>query len=121
MTYGADCSPNEALVEFAQRSDLLIVEATLPRPERTGVRGHLTPAEAAEHALRANVKHVLLTHVSDELDELWVRKCACRVFSGPVSVAREGAVYEMSGGAIPQPARQPDPPRPDPQPVATRT
>ncbi len=116
ITYGADCSPNEALVEFARDSDLLIVEATLPRPERTGVRGHLTAAEAAEHALRANVKHVLLTHLSDELDELWVRKCACRVFSGPVSIAREGAVYEMSGGAIAEPA-----PQPDPQPVASGT
>jgi len=96
ITYGADCSPNEELVEFARDTDLLIVEATLPRPERTGIRGHLTPSEAAEHASRANVKRVLLTHVSDELDELWVRKCACRVFSGPVAVAREGAVYETA-------------------------
>ena len=95
ITYGADCSPNEQLVEFARDTDLLIVEATLPRPERTGIRGHLTPEEAAEHALRADVKRVLLTHVSDELDELWVRKCACRAFAGPVEVAREGAVYEM--------------------------
>ena len=77
ITYGADCSPNEQLVEFARDTDLLIVEATLPRPERTGIRGHLTPTEAAEHASRANVKRVLLTHVSDELDELWVRNCAC--------------------------------------------
>ena len=77
-----------------QLTDLLIVEATLPRPERTGVRGHLTPQEAAEHACRANVKQVLLTHVSDELDELWVRGCARRAFEGPISVAREGAVFE---------------------------
>ena len=83
ITYGADCSPNEQLVEFAKGTDLLIVEATLPRPERTGIRGHLTPQEAAEHAKRAGVKRVLLTHVSDELDELWVRKCACRAFDGP--------------------------------------
>jgi ribonuclease BN (tRNA processing enzyme) len=94
ITYGADCSPNEALVEFARDTDLLIVEATLPRPERTGIRGHLTPQEAAEHACKANVRQVLLTHVSDELDELWVRACAKRAFPGPISVAREGAVYE---------------------------
>ena len=80
VTYGADCSPNETLVEFARGTDLLIVEATLPRPERTGKRGHLTPEEAGEHATRANVKRVLLTHVSDELDELWVRKCADAAF-----------------------------------------
>jgi ribonuclease BN (tRNA processing enzyme) len=94
ITYGADCSPNDALVEFARGTDLLIVEATLPRPERTGVRGHLTPQEAAEHATRADVKSVLLTHVSDELDELWVKGCARRAFKGPIAVAHEGAVYE---------------------------
>ena len=44
ITYGADCSPNDQLVEFASGTDLLIVEATLPRPERTGIRGHLTAA-----------------------------------------------------------------------------
>jgi ribonuclease BN (tRNA processing enzyme) len=94
ITYGADCSPNDELVEFARDTDLLIVEATLPRPERTGVRGHLTPKEAAEHASRANVKRVLLTHVSDELDELWVKGCAREAFKGPIAVAREGAVYQ---------------------------
>jgi ribonuclease BN (tRNA processing enzyme) len=125
ITYGADCSPNEELVEFARNTDLLIVEATLPRPERTGIRGHLTPAEAAEHAARANVKQVLLTHVSDELDELWVRKCALNVFPGPVSVAREGAVYE-TGTAHPEPAPRaeavsagaPMPKAPEPAPAA---
>jgi ribonuclease BN (tRNA processing enzyme) len=93
ITYGADCSPNEQLVEFAQGTDLLIVEATLPRPERTGMRGHLTPQEAGEHATRAAVKRVLLTHVSDELDELWVKRCARKEFSGPIDVASEGAVF----------------------------
>ena len=34
-------------------TDLLLIEATLPRPERTGERGHLTPAEAGEHGRRA--------------------------------------------------------------------
>jgi ribonuclease BN (tRNA processing enzyme) len=93
VTYGADCSPNETLVEFAKDSDLLIVEATLPRPERSGKRGHLTPQEAGEHAKRAGVKRVLLTHVSDELDALWVCKCARYAYDGPIEVAREGAVY----------------------------
>jgi ribonuclease BN (tRNA processing enzyme) len=94
ITYGADCSPNEQLVEFAQGTDLLIVEATLPRPERTGMRGHLTPEEAGQHATRAGVKRVLLTHVSDELDELWVRRCAGKAFAGRIDVAAEGAVYK---------------------------
>jgi ribonuclease BN (tRNA processing enzyme) len=123
ITYGADCSPNEELVAFARDTDLLIVEATLPRPERTGIRGHLTPSEAAEHASRANVKRVLLTHVSDELDELWVRKCACRAFDGPVSVAREGAVYETGtpGSAEPAAAAETDGAAPAPPPAPAST
>jgi ribonuclease BN (tRNA processing enzyme) len=81
------------LIDFAKGTDLLMIEATLPRPERTGIRGHLTPEEAADHAKKAGAKRVVLTHLSDELDELWVRKCACRIFKGKVEVAREGATY----------------------------
>jgi ribonuclease BN (tRNA processing enzyme) len=95
FTFGADCSPTEELVEIARDTDLLMVEATLPRPERTGIRGHLTPAEAGEHARRAGARRVVLTHISDELDELWARRSAEETFGGPVEVAREGAVYEV--------------------------
>jgi ribonuclease BN (tRNA processing enzyme) len=95
FTYGADCRPGDELVEIAKDTDLLIVEATLPRPERTGVRGHMTPAEAGEHARRAGARRVVLTHISDELDELWARDQARDAFGGPVEVAHEGAVYTV--------------------------
>jgi ribonuclease BN (tRNA processing enzyme) len=39
MTFGADHAPSDELVAFAGGTDLLLLEATLPRPERTGVRG----------------------------------------------------------------------------------
>ena len=95
LTYGADCSPTDDLVDFAQGTDLLIIEATLPRPERTGMRGHLTPEEAGDHGRRANAKRLVLTHISDELDEVWAREEAERSYGGPVEVAREGAVYVL--------------------------
>jgi ribonuclease BN (tRNA processing enzyme) len=95
LAYGADSSPNEDVVEFAHGADLLIVEATLPRPERTGMRGHLTPREAGEHARAAAVKAVLLTHMSDEMDALWARREAEAGFGGPVHIAREGAVFNI--------------------------
>src|SRR5690606_18113061 len=41
FTFGADCAPAEELVRFAERTDLLMLEATLPCPERSGDRGHL--------------------------------------------------------------------------------
>jgi ribonuclease BN (tRNA processing enzyme) len=95
LTYGADSAPADELVRFAEGADLLMIEATLPRPERDGARGHLTPAEAGEHGKRANVGRLVITHFSDEMDELWARREAERAFEGPVSVAREGAVYEL--------------------------
>jgi ribonuclease BN (tRNA processing enzyme) len=95
FTFGADCSPTEELVEAARETDLLLIEATLPRPERTGKRGHLTPAEAGEHARRAGAHRVVLTHISDELDADWARDEASKTFGGPVEVAQEGASYEV--------------------------
>ena len=95
ITFGADCCPNDALVEFARETDLLVIEATLPRPERTGIRGHLTPEEAGAHARRAGARSALLTHVSDELDAEWVAAEGSRGFGAPVAVASEGATFDL--------------------------
>lgn len=95
FTYSADCSPNEALIDFARDTDLLLIEATLPRPERTGERGHLTPEEAGEHGRQAGAKRVVITHFSDELDSEWARERAAAAFGGQVELAHDGAVYTL--------------------------
>jgi ribonuclease BN (tRNA processing enzyme) len=95
LTFSADCAPSDALTEFARDTDLLLIEATLPRPEGEGPRGHLTPAEAGEHGAKANAKRVVLTHYSDELDAEWARAEATRTFAGPVDMAAEGAVFAI--------------------------
>ena len=95
FVYGADSAPNEKLIEFADGADLLMVEGTLPRPEREGPRGHLTPSEAGEHAARAQVGRVVITHISDELGDEWARAEAERGYGGAVEVAHEGATYEI--------------------------
>jgi ribonuclease BN (tRNA processing enzyme) len=95
LTYSADCSPNDALVEFAHGTDMLLIEATLPRPERTGARGHLTPSEAGEHGRRAAARRLVITHFSDELDADWAAAEAREAYGGPVDLAAEGAVYAV--------------------------
>jgi ribonuclease BN (tRNA processing enzyme) len=106
LTYGADCSPNEELCTFARDTDLLLVEATLPRPEREGPRGHLTPEEAGDHARRAEARRVVVTHVSDELDPAWVRAEAERAFGAAVDLAAAGATYDVPADkAAPAPGR----------------
>ena len=95
LTYSSDCAPNDDLVSFARGTDMLLIEATLPRPERTGVRGHLTPEEAGEHGRRALARRLVLTHYSDELDADWARAQAGQAYGGDVELAREGAVYDL--------------------------
>jgi ribonuclease BN (tRNA processing enzyme) len=105
FTFGADCSPNDELCTFAQDTDPLLIEATLPRPAREGPRGHLTPAEAGEHGRRAGAGRLVITHISDELDAGWAVAEASRGFGGPVELAREGAVYRVAArpGIRPRP------------------
>ena len=95
FVFSGDSAPSDALVAFARDADLLLVEATLPRPEREGPRGHLTPREAGEHAKLAGARRVVLTHISDELDFEWARVEAERAFKGRVDVAREGAAFAV--------------------------
>ena len=71
------------------------VDCKLPRPERTGIRGHMTPEEAGSHAKQAGAKRVVITHISDELGDEWAREEAERGFGAPVEVARDGATYEL--------------------------
>lgn len=95
FTYGADHSPDADYEGFAENTDLMMLESTLPRPEREGPRGHMTPSEAGAHAVKMNAGRLVLTHISDELDQTWAKAEAARVFAGPVEVAAEGAVYEL--------------------------
>jgi ribonuclease BN (tRNA processing enzyme) len=95
LTYSADCSPNDELVSFARDTDLLLIEATLPRAERSGERGHLTPAEAGEHGRRAGAKRLVITHFSDELDRDWLMSEAAAGFGAEVELACGGATYAV--------------------------
>jgi ribonuclease BN (tRNA processing enzyme) len=96
LTFGADCGPNTALVEFARDTDLLLLEATLTEPEPPGEpRGHLTAREAGEHGRQAGAKRLILTHFSDELDAERLRSEGEAGFGAPVELAAEGARYEL--------------------------
>jgi ribonuclease BN (tRNA processing enzyme) len=95
FVYGADCRPNDEIVAFARDADVLMLEATLEQPEDSGDRGHLTPAEAGEHARRAGARRLVLTHFSADHDAVWAREEAERAFGGSVELAREGAAYTV--------------------------
>lgn len=96
FVFGADCSPNQELVGFAEGAEILMAESTLlvPEPDPDD-RGHLTPREAGEHARDAGVEHLILTHISDEVDPRWATSSAAEVFDGRIDVATEGMRLDL--------------------------
>ena len=66
IVYTGDTGPSEALVKLAKNADLLIHEATFEDElkERAIKDGHSTPSMAAETAKAADVKWLVLTHIS---------------------------------------------------------
>ncbi len=97
LTFGGDCGPNDALVDLARDTKLLMLEATEGAGPHAGgaFRGHLTAAEAGEIAARADAARLLLTHYSDRLESEELRAAAASAFPGPVEMALARARYEI--------------------------
>lgn len=66
VVYSGDTRPFEGMVEFSVDADLLIHDSTLADDlaEKAKKEGHSTPSQAAKIAKRANVKRLVLTHIS---------------------------------------------------------
>jgi len=98
VAFTGDTRPCAATVDAAQGADLLIHEATFGEEERDRARdtGHATAKEAAQVALAAKAKRLLLSHVSARYsisaDEL-VRE-AREVFPS-ASVAKDGLEVDV--------------------------
>jgi ribonuclease BN (tRNA processing enzyme) len=98
LTFGADCGPNEAIVELARDTDMLMLEATEgsgPHVDTGYMRGHLTAGEAGELGRRAGARRLLLTHYSDELDPDALRAAGEAGYGAPVELATEAARYVL--------------------------
>jgi len=67
LTYSADTGPNADLAGFARGSDLLLCEATY-QEGKIGAPVHLSARQAAETAVRAGVRDLVLTHVWPTFD-----------------------------------------------------
>ncbi len=96
LAYSSDTGPCEALVRLAHQADVLLCEATfvdgMPNPPNL----HLTGREAGEHARKAGVHRLLLTHlVAAWGSDAVARDAAAAVFDGPVEVVRQGAAYQI--------------------------
>jgi ribonuclease BN (tRNA processing enzyme) len=97
IAYATDTGPDEALAELGRGADLFVVDAT----DRPGESAHrernlLTAGEAGEWAHRAGARRLLLTHLWPGTDPVASVARARRRFAGPVEVAVQGLVLDLT-------------------------
>jgi len=63
VCYTGDTGPDRGLAVFAQKADLLVIEASLAEPAQSA--GHLSLGEAVETGRLSNARKVLLSHLSN--------------------------------------------------------
>lgn len=95
LAYSADSGVSDELVKVARESDVFLCEASYLEGEDNPPDIHLTGKEAAEHAARADVGRLLLTHLVPWGDPTRTLSEATAVFGGDVAIASSGAVFDI--------------------------
>lgn len=95
LTYSADTGSSDALVRLAAGADVLLCESSFHEGRDTTSGLHLTGRGAGEHAARAGVGRLLLTHLPPWNEPERALAEATDTFAGPVSLARPKDVHEL--------------------------
>ena len=93
LVYSGDTGESEELVTLSQGADVLLCEATVGPREEALPNLHLTGAQAGEHADRAGVERLIVTHVPPWLSRQEIADEAAATFHGPVESAAPGAEF----------------------------
>ena len=98
VAYSGDSGACDALVELARDADVFLCEACWYEGPGLPDDMHLTGRTAGEHAARAGARKLVLTHLLPWNDtERTVAEAEASGFKGEIEVARQGAVYHLSG------------------------
>lgn len=95
LVYSADTGASDALVGLARGADVLLCEASVGRDEPVVPNLHLTGQMAGEHARRAGVDRLVVTHVPPWNSPHEAAEDAIGAFDRPVEVATADAVYRV--------------------------
>jgi ribonuclease BN (tRNA processing enzyme) len=95
LAYSGDTGPTAVLLDLAQGADLFLVEASFRHGDDNPPSLHLTGTEAGEYAAKAGVARTVVTHVPPWHDAQEILAEATAAFTGPIELARAGAVYEL--------------------------
>ncbi len=99
IVYSGDCAPSPALINAAQDADILIHESTFAsdKEDEAKQRMHSTALQAAQIAKQANVKKLILTHISPRYsEEESIKKLEgeAKLFNNTI-IANDGMVVEI--------------------------
>lgn len=95
LVYSGDTGESDALVSLAHGADVLLCEATFAADDPYLPNLHLTGKQAGEHAARAAVDRLIVTHVPPWNSREVAVAEAADAFSGPVEAAQPGGVYTI--------------------------
>lgn len=99
IVYSGDTGPCESLIELSEGADVLLCEATWPHvwpgSEVPPPGIHMSGRQAGEHAAKAGVGKLLITHVPMWFDGDELVTEAKEVYQGPVELVRAGASYDV--------------------------
>ena len=97
--YSGDTKPTDNLKKIARDSDLFVCECTLPDDmhEFAHKHNHCTPSDVGKIASAANIKKLVLTHISsfflNRLDEF--KESAEKFFNNQVIIAEDLMEFEI--------------------------
>lgn len=100
LAYSGDTAPCSELVDLSREVDLFLCEASFHDDRENPKDVHLTGVEAGEHASKARVREVLLTHLVPWNDDHLTLQEARSSYQGPVSLARPGGVHEIGAAPV---------------------
>jgi ribonuclease BN (tRNA processing enzyme) len=95
LVYSGDTGVSEVLVDLAHGCDLFLCEASWPSSPPPPPDIHLTGREAGEHAAKADVRRLLLTHLMPFHDADAMLAEARETFAGDLGFCEVGATYEV--------------------------
>ncbi|HYT09077.1 MAG TPA: MBL fold metallo-hydrolase [Mycobacteriales bacterium] len=95
LAYSGDTGVGDALVTLAAGSDALLCEASFVDGADNPPNLHLTGREAGEHASKAGVGRLLVTHVPPWVDRDRVAAAAAAAFAGRSELAGADRTYEI--------------------------
>ncbi len=95
LVYSGDTGESDALVSLARDADVLLCEASFGPDEPYRPNLHLTGRQAGEHAARAGVDRLVITHVPPWGSRETAVAEAAKAFSGAVEAAIPNGEYRV--------------------------